>query len=220
MYLFEQPYQYFEEPWPHIVIENVFPEDAAERMLNNWPDNLPPRGLGDPAYYEDKWYSDHKDQIFDDFEQVNFIDRADDVLKALAEAFNEPVFDDCDIDGLMYRDDNKFSELQEHYQMIDVISEAGKIVGQKKMMRDWHTDGPNKKYHGMLYIGSGENSECIAKNKKTGIDKTYEYRHNRLIMWRNTPDTVHKFYCGVESRKSISIAANYKLGYSQPWPHK
>lgn len=198
MYLFDQKYQYFEEPWPHIVIENVLPEDAAGRMLNNWPDNLPPRGLGDPTYYEDQWFSGCKDKVFDDFERVNFIDKADDVLKALAETFNEPVFDDCDIDGLMYRDD-KFSNLP---------------------LRDWHVDNPNKKYHGMLYIGSGENSEFVARNEKTGIDKTYEYRHNRLIMWRNTPDTLHKFYCGVESRKTISIAANYKLGYSQPWPHK
>ena len=227
MFLFDRPYQYFEEPWPHIIIENVLPEDAAERMLNNWPDNLPPRGLGDPAYYEDKWFSDHKDQVFDDFEQVNFIDRADDVLKALAEAFNEPVFDDCDIDGLMYRDD-KFSNLpakQKTAQDLigkieNVISETGEIIGQKKIMRGWHLDNPNKKYHGMLYIGSGENSEFVAGNEKTGIDKTYEYRHNRLIMWRNTPDTLHKFYCGVESRKTISIACNYKLGYSQPWPNK
>jgi len=192
MYLFDRPYQYFNEPWPHIVIENVLPKNAADRMLNNWPDNLPTRGK-DYSYYDDEWFSGHKDQVFHDFEQVNFIDRADDVLKALAEAFNETVVDDCDIEGLLYRDD----------------------IPSNLPLRDWHVDYPSKKYHGILYIGSGENSEFVAGNKKTGIDKPYEYRHNRLIMWRNTPDTFHKFYCGVKSRKTISIAVNYKLGYSQ-----
>ena len=206
MYLFEQPYQYFEEPWPHIVIENVLPDDAAECMLNNWPKNIPERSI--EKYYDNTWFAGHKVKVFEDFEQVNFIDRADDVLKTLAKAFNEPVVYDCDIDGLVYRH-STFSNPHEQYEIVDVISESGKKVGEKKRMRDWHIDFQDKKYHGMLYIGSGENSEFVARNEKTGIDKAYEYSHNRLIMWRNTPDTVHTFYCGVESRKTISIAAHF-----------
>ena len=38
MFIFDQPYQYFDEPWPHIVIENVLPKKIADHMLHNWPE--------------------------------------------------------------------------------------------------------------------------------------------------------------------------------------
>ena len=207
MFLFDRPYQYFEEPWPHVIIENALPNDAAERMLICWPENSH-RHYGNAVKYPDKWHGDYKDQVFNDFEKINFVDRADDMLKKLAEIFDEPNFDDCKIDGVLYNN-IKFDENLKYKKIENVVSETGEIVGQKKMLKHWHVDNLRKKYLGLLYIGSGENSEFIAKNKKTGVDKTYEYEHNRFIIWRNTSDTLHKFYCGVESRKTIMIEFNW-----------
>lgn len=187
MFIFDQPYQYFEEPWPHIVIENVLPEDVADHMLHNWPDIA---GFG-PRFLEFGGFGiDTEDPILLEFERVNFFERADDILKMSAEIFKDELVDDCDLDGFMYKDHK--------YQTPTLI-------------RDWHTDNPNKKYNGILYIGSGPNAQFVAKNKKTKIEKTYEYEHNRLIWWRSNSESWHKFYSGVGSRKTMSISADFKI---------
>lgn len=185
MYLFDQKYQYFEEPWPHILIENVLPEHVADYMLHNWPEGKP---YSDIVHFG----ADVDDPVYNDFEKINFIERADEILSLSAKIFGDEKSNDCDLDGLAYR------ELK---------------ASESYLFRDWHTDNPNKKYHGILYIGSGPNAAFVAKNEKTGAEKIYEYEHNRFLWWRNTPETVHKFYTGTGSRKTISISADFLKGF-------
>ncbi len=182
MYLFDRPYQYFNEPWPHIVIENVLPDDVADYMLKNWPEGQP------YGSWVRNFGAGNDDPVHAKFERVNFIERTDDILKTSAEIFGDNDVFDCDLDGLIYR---------------DLKSDESYLV------RDWHIDNPEKKYHGMLYIGSGKDASFVARHDKTGLEKVYEYKHNRFLWWRNTPETMHKFYSGTGSRKTISISADF-----------
>ena len=200
MFIFDQPYQYFEEPWPHIVIENVLPKKIADHMLHNWPET----NVYNESHKKEIDRSDvllepilnfganSDDPIYEEFEYVNFVQRTDEILETAAKIFNDPDPYDCDLTDLVYR---------------EVKRKASDPV---VLVRDWHTDKPQKKYNSILYIGSGENAGFQALNKKTGIDKMYEYRHNRLIWWRNTREAVHRFYSGNASRKTINLASDFK----------
>lgn len=195
MFLFEQPFEYFEEPWPHIVIENVLPLDAAEHMLNNWPVCMPYREKGEvyPLKGLPEFGAKYGDPVFDEFERVNYVERTEEILKLSAKIFQDKHWDDCDLDGLFYK------EAKKDYPVL---------------LRDWHIDALSKKYHGILYIGSGPQGEFMMWNKQTDEKKAYEYTHNRFIYWRNTADTFHKFYSSTPSRKTISISADFKGYYS------
>ena len=181
MYLFDKPYQYFTEPWPHIVIENVLPDDVAEYMLNNWPE-------GQDYGVIKTFGAGNDDPVHAEFERVNFIERADDILMTSAQIFNDDDAFDCDLDGLIYRDLK---------------------ADEPCLVRDWHIDNTEKKYHGILYIGSVKDAAFVARNDETCLEKVYEYEHNRFLWWRNTPETMHKFYSGTGSRKTISISADF-----------
>lgn len=189
MYLFDKKYQYFEEPWPHIIIENALPESLANYMADNWPECFPRAAI--QAYGATFRGAD---AAFEEFEHTNMVKNADSILKLSAEIFGDDNPFDCDLDGFVYREDKSPD-------------------GKKHCIRDWHVDRKQKKYHGLLYIGSGPDSEFIAKNEKTGLEKTYQYVHNRFLWYRNTDAALHKFYCGVESRKTISISADFLKGF-------
>ena len=88
MFIFDQPYQYFDEPWPHIVIENVLPKKIADHMLHNWPET----NLYNESHKKEINRSDvllepmlnfganSDDPIYEEFEYINYVQRTDEIL--------------------------------------------------------------------------------------------------------------------------------------------
>lgn len=191
MYLLDQDYKYYSRPFPHIVIDNAMPEDVAQYMLKNFPKC----GMfkKDASEHEkNNWQhrgNYDSDPVFKQFAEVNQKVKAKEFISTLDQIFSQNT-DNLKITPLTFRD-----------QM---------PKNPKECLRDWHLDDLNKKYHGLLYLGTGEAGELEMKNIYDGEEKSYEYRHNRFILWLNNEESLHRFFTSVNQfRKTISIALEF-----------
>jgi hypothetical protein len=71
------------------------------------------------------------------------------------------------------------------------------------LIRDWHTDGREKKFQILLYLGEEDGGEFELLNDSKTL--TYPYKHNRLIVWHNTKETQHRFWSVVGNRYTVSM---------------
>jgi len=184
MYIFDKPYEYFEHPWPHIVIKPFLPKQFADYMRDNFP--LP--GPSKKEQQHNRWAGDYwDDKVFAEFSRVNE-NRQDDIYTFLDKAFN----DAGDVYGwtpFQYRNEP--------------------AVENPIELRDYHVDLPDKKYHIMMYLGEGDRGELEMINYNTGQHKSFPYEHNRLIAWRNDDFTHHKWWSSTSRRFTISLGIEY-----------
>lgn len=185
MFLLKNTPHVHNDPFPHFVIDNALPEDVASYMLDNFPD-------AGPSAKEQKYnqvrggYKD--DAVFASFESLNDL-MQDDIFELVDDAFTDFTTDQYTLSDFTYR--------KEPPQWPPVL------------LKDWHIDQPNKKYHAMVYLGDGDGGWLEMRNDKRNIEKRYEYTHNRLIMWRNDADALHRFWTSNNSRHTIGFAVQY-----------
>ena len=165
-------------------IDNPWPMIIIEDVLptvvaNHMKDNWPVHNDRLKTPYLD-------DPVFAKFYQVNFKERSQDIIRDLDRMFDQ---------------ESKNVKLN-HLIYIDQIDT------ERKLTREFHTDNLKKKYHLMFYIGDAPGGEFEACNKHGDI-LTLPYQHNRLIIWHNTEQTMHRWYSAIGSRKTMSIAVNY-----------
>lgn len=125
--------------------------------------------------------------VFKDFYRVNYVIEHDKIIQTLDQIFNERYERNVKLNHIAFRD---------------------YVDHEMRIARDWHTDLLDKKYHMMLYLGQKPGGYFEARNSQ-GITASFPYTHNRLICWRNTPDTEHRWFSVKGSRKTIGIGACY-----------
>lgn len=191
MYLLDQDYKYYSEPFPHIVIDNALPEDVASHMLKNFPKCglfKKHATLGERSNWQHRGNHD-SDPVFKQFAEINQKLKAKDFISTLDKIFNQKP-DDIEVGDFIFRD--------------QIPSNP------KECIRDWHVDLISKKYHGMLYIGSGAGGELEMKSIHNDSEKSYAYQHNRFILWLNTKESLHRFFTSTSQfRKTISVPLRF-----------
>ena len=186
MFLFENTAQVFNDPWPHLVINNALPEDVANYMRDHFPEPGPSEK---EQKYNQRRGGFIDDKVYDDFRLLHQL-KADDIFEIVDNAFGDLTTDEYCLSDFTYR--------KQPPQWPPVL------------IKDWHTDLPDKKYHAMLYLGSGQGGWYELLDKRRNIEKRYPYEHNRLIVWRNTDDTFHRFWSSDNCRQTIGFAIEYK----------
>lgn len=186
MYLLKNTAQVYKDPWPHIVINNVLPEDVANYMLNKFPD---PGPSAKEQKYNQRRGGYKDDPTFANFELENELAKVC-LFEDIDDAFNDLTTDEYTLSDFTYR--------KQPPQWPPVL------------LKDWHTDLPNKKYHAMIYLGEGNGGWLEMRDEKRNLEKRYEYTHNRMILWRNADDTLHRFWSSDNCRHTIGFAIEYQ----------
>ena len=184
MYLLDNSIQYFNDPWPHIVIDEVLPIDVADYMLANFPST----GNTEKEQRQNKFIGYPEDPIFKEFDMVN-TDRQQEFHNTLNTIFSQPREE-----LINTRYSFKITKTCETYQI------------QKK----WHTDKSDKKYMILMYFGSGDGGWYEMANPKTKQLKRYEYTHNRAIIYNNAEQCFHRYYSSSIDRRSMAFAVKFK----------
>lgn len=127
------------------------------------------------------------DGVFKEFYDVNYVQREKELITTLDIIFNDKYEKSTRLNHIAFRD---------------------YVDHEMRLARDWHTDLPEKKYHMMLYLGQEPGGYFEARNNE-GITLSFPYKHNRLICWRNTPGTEHRWFSVNGSRKTIGIGVSY-----------
>lgn len=186
MFLFTNPYLLHKDPWPHLVIDNLLPEDVATHLLNTFPD--PGHTEKEQQYYQRRG-NYINDPIHKEFAEVNAA-RQTDIFEIVDDAFEDMSTDEYTLSEFTYRKQPPTS--------------------QPTLIKDWHTDLPTKKYHAMIYLGEGEGGWLELLDQNSSTTKRYSYTHNRMILWRNDTNSFHRFWSANTCRLTIGFAIQYK----------
>lgn len=184
MYLLNNTIQYLDEPWPHIVIDNVLPNDVAGYMLANFPS----AGSSEKEQRQNKFIGYSDDPVFKEFHDINEA-RQQEFHETLNDIFSQPKED-----LINTRYSFKTTKPREVYQV------------EKK----WHTDKSDKKYKVLIYLGSGKGGWYEMANPDTKQIKKYEYQHNRAIIYNNSEQCFHRFYSSNVDRHTIGFSVKFK----------
>ncbi len=197
MYLLNGNIEYYESPWPHIVINNVLPDDVADYMLRNFPTP----GSSEKEQRQKKFLGCPDDLVFQEFAVEN-MSRQREFHTALNEIFKQP-HEDLSNGRLSF----KCSEPRESFQVL----------------KKWHTDAADKKYKVLMYLGSGEGGWLELGNPLTKELKRYEYTHNRAVIYNNSELAFHQFYSASVNRYTIGFSVKFndptKLNYGNTFQH-
>ena len=186
MFLLKNTPTFHKDPWPHLVINNVLPEDVANYMLEHFPEPGPSEK---EQKYNQRRGGFIDDKVYDEFRLVNQL-MSDEIFEIVDDAFGDLTTDEYTLSDFTYR--------KQPPQWPPVL------------LKDWHTDLPNKKYHAMLYLGNGDGGWFELRDEKRNFEKRYAYIHNRMILWRNDDDTLHRFWSSNNCRHTIGFAIEYK----------
>jgi hypothetical protein len=185
MYLLDNPnIKYFNDPWPHIVIDDVLPIDVADYMLVNFP----AAGDSEKEQRQNKFRGYPEDPVFKEFIDINQA-RQQEIEETLSGIFQQPK-EDLKTTRYAFKTTNVYN----HYHI------------EKK----WHTDNPHNKYMVLMYFGSGEGGWFEMANPETKQLKRYRYIHNRAIIYNNAEQCFHRYYSSNITRRSMFFALKFK----------
>lgn len=183
MYLLNNEYTYFDNPWPHIVIDNALPADVADYMLTNFP----AVGSSHKEQKQDRFVGYPEDPIFKEFIAINE-ERKEELYSTLNTIFKQP-------EQPLYNARCSFKCIPAHDGF--------------KVVKPWHTDKADKKYMILLYLGGGPGGWYEMGNPVTKQLKKYDFVHNRLLIYNNSDISFHRFFASTVPRRTISFAAKF-----------
>lgn len=173
MYFFDKPFEYFSDPWPHIIINDALDIEIANKLSEEFIENYNTR--------TEVW-----DALMKTQEQ-----KLDDIVELLDDIFKQPKTDYT-------------------YQM----NLCGNLPNNGKVEKDWHIDGPDKKYQILYYMDTETDTGYFeaASDDKGSNSKIIPYRHNRVIAFKsshgqnNEKQTWHRFFSTLNvHRKTFNI---------------
>ena len=183
MYLLQNEYTYFDDPWPHIIVDNALPADVAEYMLQNFPSP----GASEKEQRQHKFLGTPEDRIFKEFIDINE-SRKQEFHSTLNSIFGQPSEE-------LYNARCTFKCIPAHDGF--------------KVIKPWHTDMPDKRYVVLLYLGGGPGGWYELGNPITKQLKKYDFVHNRLIIYNNSSIAFHRFFASDVSRRTISFGVKF-----------
>lgn len=199
MYLLDKLPKFQSQPWKHIVIDDALPSEVADGLLSEWKRDRHRWQWGSMnAPYDGTMLHvpPVENELHHDFFVENFSRRRE-IYNTLCDYFQIPTEKGVDLDHWKYVE----------YPRKNTYS----------LIRNWHDDLPDKKFHIMYYLGKDVlNGYFEALNKQTGVEIKYPFRHNRLIIWHNVPGTTHRFGNAVgDRRRTMTICFRRKVVHNK-----
>jgi hypothetical protein len=170
------------------VIEDALPKDVADYMLQNFV-NEEFKRMDQYDLYQAMGRIRRGDKIFDDFWRLN--------------SDNETML----------------PEIHKRLNMSDISGRLDQISFNRhdgdpnlSVARDWHTDLPGKKFQLIYYLGKSSDKVTfeMTDNPEHGSKRSFNFQHNRLIIFENHPKAFHKFYYTKEDRCSIVLTVHHR----------
>ena len=86
-----------------------------------------------------------------------------------------------------------------------------------KLVRDWHTDNADKKIQFILYLGEDTDYTTFEMSNFEGDVHSMPFKHNRLVFWKATEKTLHRFYFTKFPRKTLNLTCLYNRSNEHYW---
>lgn len=183
MYLLDNQFEVIEQPWKHIVVNDVLPPDVAKYMLENFPQP----GNSEKEQRQNKYLGCPEDPVFKEFWAAN-MKKEKDFHSTLNKVFGHD--EDLLENGRL---SFKCSVPRQSYEVL----------------KKWHTDASDKRYKILIYLGSGDGGWLELGNPITRETKRYDYAHNRAVIYDNSSVAFHRFYSADVNRYTIGFSVKF-----------
>lgn len=210
-----------EDPYPYVVIDNIFPDDYYQKMQQWFPQMAQMMSLGDtgrvtPGSYEQRLVTLFTEEHFSrlDAEQQAF-------WREMASWLYSEPFISAIVDRFKPWCSNVLSRKRDKYGAINVRSDALIVNDQTRYEIGPHTDAPHRLISFLFYLPQDESQKHLGTSIYTAKDpdfvcpggphylfenfnklKTIEFLPNRLLMFVRTAKSFH----GVESVQDENVS--------------
>lgn len=178
--------EFYLDPWPHMIVKNVLDENLADMLGENWPTIGLESDVGKTVNIA---VSDPQKihPLWQKF-YTDIIEQGYDLNRYMCEVFK----------GFCksHNPKEKFDEIR-----LRIVKED-----QERMIKPWHTDNKRKKFTGLMYFDNPVGRLELFNFETT---KVIEPESNMYVFWPSSKETVHRFFAGPGTRKSVSISANH-----------
>ena len=195
VFLLDKVPEYISEPWELAVIDNCLPQETADYLRDNWPTQFDDEI--NPNYYQRLGPANMQDPIFKKFFEENWKRREE--IKVMAHSY---------LGMCTTTFDNQLSRWNWMYCNRD---------DNNKLVRDWHTDNPDKKIQFILYLGEDTDYTTFEMANFEGDVHSMPFKHNRLVFWKATDKTLHRFYFTKFPRKTLNLTCLYNRSNEHYW---
>lgn len=182
-------------PWKHLLIEDCLPIEIADELDENWNDTWKWGGIN--SGYRGRIYSQPNidNKLHFEFFLENW-NRRDELVEM------------CDY---YFEDENKNQADFYHWKYIEYFPKNEDM--DKELIRKWHTDIPDKKYHFLYYLGKHVEGNGYLEMKNDLSDSpvlSYPFRHNRLLVFQNHEKAFHQFFYANGNRKTMNLTFKHR----------
>lgn len=195
MFLLDKVPEYISEPWELAVIDNCLPLETADYLRDNWPTQFDDEI--NPNYYQRLGPANMQDPVFEEFFKENWKRREE--IKVMAHSY---------LGMCTTTFDNQLSRWNWMFCNRD---------DNTKLVRDWHTDNPDKKIQFILYLGEDTDYTTFEMANFEGDVHSMPFKHNRLVFWKATDKTLHRFYFTKFPRKTLNLTCLYNRSNEHYW---
>lgn len=182
----------YKHPYPHIIVHNFFQERVAKRISEDFLYDVshPSKNYEGSCGIEvdfTKNVSNHRyvSRVLKQYFYYDWIEVSDFCFDHLSNGDKEP---------------------SSRYRPQRLITCSYEPKEENTIIRDWHTDAVEKRYHIMMYMGDCKSGGEFEMRNKDGETKSIPFESNRLIIWKNTLDAEHRYRNSTDfTRQTISI---------------
>lgn len=177
--------EFYLEPWPHVIVNQVLDPKIADLLGENWPDEGVSGRVGKKLQLTKE---SAPNEAWKNFYDTIITKQGQDLNLFMCETFKN------------------FCTPFESETPFDEIALRLNEEPEERMIKNWHVDNARKKFTGIMYfenpVGRLELSNCETT-------KSIEPKHNMYVFWAASEETVHRFFAGPGTRKSLSLSAHY-----------
>lgn len=185
IYEIESKAEFYPEPWPHVIVNQVLDPNLADLLSENWPDNGSNTSVGKKLKLTEE---SAPNEVWKNFYSNIIIEQGQDLNQFMCETFKN------------------FCKPFEFETPFDEISLRLNEEPEERIIKNWHVDDARKKFTGIMYFGNP-----VGRLELSNFEtiKSIEPKHNMYVFWAASEETVHRFFAGPGTRKSLSLSAHY-----------
>ena len=141
----------------------------------------------------------HKSSLWEKVIKENTVNRSSEIVELLDKTLKQPT--------------TEFEINEANFYGSESDNVLPLKIKSPELVRDWHIDGPTKKYQIIWFFGHcefGGDHEMLEEH--SGMKKVIPFTHNMVLAWHNSykePRSMHRFYSGYEKRYSFNIPVDY-----------
>ena len=176
---------FYNDPSPHYRIFNVLPDDVHSELNSSYIDI---RDKMKPPFGHHSKGQNLQCELWQELLE-DFWNSSDVLHKSWVQMTNQDLPDDHNVHSV-----NFSSHPPKDYP--------------GKLLKDWHTDGPEKKLSYIYYLGDGDETHGNFELSNHDISRTkdYPYQANSMIIWYNDFGSNHRFRQSNNIRKTVYVS--------------